>query len=60
MESKAHVSLPVVVTINDRFGDNSDTETNGSARTSTVILVAHWSIACEPVIVQSHQHYPQL
>ena len=42
MESKAHVSVPVAVTIYDSFGDNSDTETIGSARTSTVPTTVDW------------------
>ena len=37
MESEAHVSLPLAVTINDSSGDNSDAEITGSAGTSTVI-----------------------
>ena len=40
MESEAHVSLPVAVTINDSSGDNSDMETTGSAGTSTAIEYA--------------------
>ena len=35
MESEAYVSLPVAVTINNGFGDNSDKETTGRAGTST-------------------------
>ena len=37
MESEAHVSLPVAVTINDSSWNNSDTEITGSAGTSFVI-----------------------
>ena len=40
MESEAHFTLPVAVTINDSSGDNFDTEIAGSAGTSTVIEYA--------------------
>ena len=40
MESEAHVSLSVAVTINDKSGDNSDTEITGSAGTNNVIEYA--------------------
>ena len=56
MESEAHVSLPAAVTINDRSRDNPDTETTGSAGTTTVITrVARnsqwglfWGLGAEP------------